>query len=220
MKAIRITSGKKCSLTSLCFLVISIFFLSGLFLSYAENQPADTPASNSTPAPLPKNVRVALKTSLGDIELELNTEKAPITVQNFLQYIESGFYNDTLFHRTIPKFMIQGGGFTKGMVEKKAQSPIKNEADNGLLNLRGAVGMARNQMVNSATSQFFINVVDNPYLDHRANIARDFGYCVFGKVTKGMEVVDKIANVPSTTIGVYRNVPKQDVVILETKRIK
>jgi Peptidyl-prolyl cis-trans isomerase (rotamase) - cyclophilin family len=211
-------------LSGLWVLIWCAFFLNGLFPIYAEDQPAGTPAATSTPSPtptpVPKSVRVTLKTSMGDIELDLNGEKAPVTVQNFLQYVDSGFYNDTLFHRVIPKFIIQGGGFTKGMTAKKAGAPITNEAGNGLRNLRGTIGMARDQMINSATSQFYINVADNPFLDHRDNIAKDYGYCVFGKVTKGMDIVDKIAGVPTTTAGIYRNVPKQDIVITETKQTK
>jgi cyclophilin family peptidyl-prolyl cis-trans isomerase len=205
-------------------MIFFAFFINGLFFIYAEDQTTGpttlpkTQTSASTPAP--KIIKVNIKTSLGDIELELNAEKAPITVQNFLQYVDSGFYKDTLFHRVIPNFMIQGGGFTKGMVLKNTQPPIINEAGNGLRNLRGTIGMARNQMIHSATSQFYINVVENAYLDHRDNIANGFGYCVFGKVTKGLDVVDKIVNVPTTTMGAYRNVPQQDVVILEVKRLK
>ncbi len=212
---------KRHSRIALMISLILAFFVGTFVLVHGENQttpsPTPTEAAGPTPTPLPKTIRATLKTSLGDIELELNAEKAPITVQNFLQYIDSGFYKDTLFHRVIPKFMIQGGGFTKGMVEKKGQPPIINEAANGLSNLRGTIAMARTQNVNSATSQFYINLVDNTYLDHSDNIAKNYGYCVFGKVTKGMEVVDKIAAVPTTTVGQFQNVPKQDVVILDIK---
>jgi peptidyl-prolyl cis-trans isomerase A (cyclophilin A) len=203
----------------ICFGLAFIF--STFVFVRGANQPASTPtpseATTPTPTPLPKTFRATFKTSLGDIELELNAEKAPVTVQNFLQYIESGFYKDTLFHRVIPKFMIQGGGFTKGMIEKKGQPPIINEAANGLSNKRGTIAMARTQNVNSATSQFYINLVDNTYLDHTDNISKNYGYCVFGKVTKGMDIVDKIAAVPTTTVGPYQNVPKQDIVILDVK---
>ena len=212
---------KRHSRIALMISLILAFFVGTFVLVHGENQttpsPTPTEAVGPTPTPLPKTIRATLKTSLGDIELELNAEKAPITVQNFLQYIDSGFYKDTLFHRVIPKFMIQGGGFTKGMVEKKGQPPIINEAANGLSNLRGTIAMARTQNVNSATSQFYINLVDNTYLDHSDNIAKNYGYCVFGKVTKGMEVVDKIAAVPTTIVGQYQNVPKQDLVILDIK---
>ncbi len=196
----------------------TFFFVHGA--SQTTPSPAPTGALSPTPTPLPKTLRATLKTSLGDIELELNAEKAPVTVQNFLQYIESGFYKDTLFHRVIPKFMIQGGGFTKGMVQKKGQPPIINEAANGLLNKRGTIAMARTQNINSATSQFYINLVDNPYLDHKDNIARNYGYCVFGKVTKGMDVVDKIAAVATTAVGQSQDVPKEDILILDVKVTK
>jgi peptidyl-prolyl cis-trans isomerase A (cyclophilin A) len=212
--------GKKHRRISLYLSLVFTLFIVGLFFVHAENKPTVTPSLIVTPTPTPKNPRVIFTTSLGNIELELNTNKAPITVQNFLQYIDSGFYKDTLFHRTIPNFMIQGGGFTKGMVQKKTQPPIMNEAGNGLRNLRGTIAMARTPNINSATSQFFINVVDNPYLDHRDNISNSYGYCVFGKITKGMDIVDKIASVPTTTVGTYQNVPKQDVIILETKITK
>ncbi len=188
--------------------------------SQTTPSPAPSGTLSPTPTPLPKTLRATLKTSLGDIELELNAEKAPVTVQNFLQYIESGFYKDTLFHRVIPKFMIQGGGFTKGMAQKKGQPPIINEAGNGLSNKRGTIAMARTQNINSATSQFYINLVDNPYLDHKDNIAKNYGYCVFGKVTKGMDVVDKIAAVPTVAAGPYQDVPKEDILILDVKVTK
>lgn len=163
------------------------------------------------------NPHVLLKTTAGNIELELDGEKAPVSTANFLKYVNSGFYKGTTFHRVIPNFMIQGGGFDKNMNEKPTNPPIKNEADNGLKNLRGTIAMARTQVVDSATSQFFINHVDNAMLDHGA---RDFGYAVFGKVVKGLDVVDKIASVPTTNKGMYQNVPKQDVVILDAEVLK
>jgi peptidyl-prolyl cis-trans isomerase A (cyclophilin A) len=160
---------------------------------------------------------ILLKTTAGNIELELDNEKAPISTANFLKYVNSGFYKGTTFHRVIPNFMIQGGGFDKDMNEKPNNAPIKNEANNGLKNLRGTIAMARTQVVDSATSQFFINHVDNAMLDHGS---RDFGYAVFGKVVKGLDVVDKIAAVPTTNKGMYQNVPKQDVVILDAQVLK
>lgn len=164
--------------------------------------------------------RVELKTSLGTVVLELNPQKAPETVANFLHYVDARFYDGTIFHRVIANFMIQGGGFTKGLSEKPNQPPIKNEAGNGLSNLRGAVAMARTQEVNSATSQFYINVVDNKFLDHRDNSAAGFGYCVFGKVIQGMDVVDKIKAVPTKTVSFYENVPATDVVIISARRVE
>ncbi len=133
---------------------------------------------------------VLLTTSAGNIELELNSQKAPISVDNFLKYVNSGFYNNTTFHRVIPGFMVQGGGFNEQMQQKQPNPPIKNEADNGLRNTRGTIAMARTADQDSATSQFFINVADNAFLDHGQ---RDFGYAVFGKVVKGMDVADKIS---------------------------
>ncbi|SFN43761.1 peptidyl-prolyl cis-trans isomerase A (cyclophilin A) [Izhakiella capsodis] len=160
------------------------------------------------------DTHVLLTTSAGNIELELNNQKAPITVKNFVDYVNSGFYNNTIFHRVIPGFMIQGGGFTADMQQKSTNPPIKNEADNGLLNRRGTIAMARTADKDSATSQFFINVADNAFLDHGQ---RDFGYAVFGKVVKGMSVADKIAQVQTHNVGPYQNVPVKPIVILSAK---
>ena len=159
------------------------------------------------------NPSVLMKTTLGDIVIELDRERAPITVDNFLGYVNSGFYNGTIFHRVIENFMIQGGGFTADMKQKTTQKPIKNEADNGLKNLRGTIAMARTQVVNSATSQFFINVVDNDNLNYRGPDPSDYGYAVFGKVVDGMDVVDAIRSVPTTTMHPYRDVPREPVII-------
>ncbi len=161
--------------------------------------------------------RVLLDTSMGQIVIELDPAKAPKTVANFLTYVRSGFYDGTIFHRVIPGFMIQGGGFTAGMKQKKTRGPIVNEAGNALKNLRGTIAMARTNRVDSATSQFFINLVDNSFLDHRDNSTRGFGYCVFGRVVKGMDVVDAIAKVPTGTVRAggmpFANVPKTPVII-------
>jgi len=159
---------------------------------------------------------VILLTNKGNIKLKLYPEKAPITVKNFLSYIDSGFYNNTIFHRIIPGFVIQGGGFSKEMDRKKTLPPIKNEADNGLKNLRGTLSMARTNIVNSATSQFFINLTDNDSLDHGS---RDFGYAVFAEVIEGMDIVDKIASV-QTTNRPMPNIPVEQVVIESVKRGK
>ncbi|OON39312.1 peptidylprolyl isomerase A [Izhakiella australiensis] len=169
----------------------------------------------SAPVLAAKNdTHVMLTTSAGNIELELNNQKAPISVKNFVDYVNSGFYNNTIFHRVIPGFMIQGGGFTAEMQQKNTNPPIKNEADNGLLNSRGTIAMARTADKDSATSQFFINIADNAFLDHGQ---RDFGYAVFGKVVKGMDVADKIAQVQTHNVGPYQNVPVKPVVILSAK---
>ena len=162
------------------------------------------------------NPHVLLTTSLGEIEIELAADKAPISTQNFLAYVESGFYDGTQFHRVIPGFMVQGGGFDADMSEKDTQAPIKNEADNGLRNERGTLAMARTQVVDSATSQFFINHKDNAFLDHGG---RDFGYAVFGKVVRGMDVVDQIAQVPTGNRGMHQNVPRQPVLIVSAKKL-
>lgn len=158
--------------------------------------------------------RVLLATSEGNIELALDSQKAPVSVKNFVEYVNSGFYNDTTFHRVIPGFMVQGGGFTRDMKQKATRAPIKNEADNGLRNLRGTIAMARTAEKDSATSQFFINVTDNAFLDHGQ---RDFGYAVFGKVVKGMDVADKISQTQTTNVGPYQNVPTRPVVITSAK---
>lgn len=154
---------------------------------------------------------VLLKTSMGEIEIELDETKAPISVENFLGYVKDGHYGGTVFHRVIPNFMLQGGGFDAQMNQKPVKEPIKNEADNGLKNLRGTLAMARTAVVDSATSQFFINVKDNAFLD---NGARDFGYAVFGRVIAGMDVVDKIAHVPTGAKGAFpKDCPVEDVLI-------
>lgn len=163
------------------------------------------------------NPVVVMSTSKGDIKIELFKDKAPITVENFLSYVNEGFYDGTIFHRVIPNFMIQGGGFTPDFTQKPTKPPIKNEAANGLKNERGTLAMARTQVVDSATSQFFINLVDNSFLD---NGARDYGYAVFGKVIDGMDVVDEIAAVNTGSRGMYGDVPQEDVVITSVKVVK
>ena len=163
-----------------------------------------------------KHPHVLLDTSLGAIEVELDAVKAPISTKNFLAYVDKGHYNNTVFHRVIPGFMVQGGGFDANMREKDALPAIKNEADNGLHNVRGTLAMARTQVKDSATSQFFINQKDNDFLDHGG---RDFGYAVFGKVVKGMEVVDQISNVPTATSRGMQNVPRDPVMIKSAKRV-
>ena len=158
-------------------------------------------------------MKATIETSMGSITLELDAAKAPVTVKNFCDYAKSGHYNGTIFHRVIDGFMIQGGGFTAAMDQKPTNAPIKNEATNGLSNARGTIAMARTQVVDSATSQFFINLTDNTFLDHRAPDPRGFGYAVFGKVTDGMDVVDKIAKVKTRSVGYYENVPEEAVTI-------
>jgi cyclophilin family peptidyl-prolyl cis-trans isomerase len=166
------------------------------------------------------NPQVRLTTSAGVIELELDAAKAPVTVKNFLDYVDAGHYNGTVFHRVIPKFMIQGGGFEPGMKEKaKTRAPIQNEADNGLKNLNGTVAMARTPDPHSASAQFFINVKDNGFLDHSGKTAQGWGYAVFGKVTQGMDVVKKIETVATGNKGPHGDVPVTDVIITKAERI-
>ncbi|HNX52063.1 MAG TPA: peptidylprolyl isomerase [Thermoanaerobaculaceae bacterium] len=167
-----------------------------------------------TVAPAAERVKVKLETSKGVIVLELDPTKAPITVNNFLEYVRAGQFDGTVFHRVIPDFMIQGGGFTAELSQKPARDPIVNEAANGLKNLKGSIAMARTGEVNSATAQFFINLVDNAFLDHQNNTDQGFGYCVFGRVTEGMQVVEAIGAVPTGAAGPFgRDVPKTPVVI-------
>ncbi len=153
---------------------------------------------------------VVFETNKGSFTIELLADQAPVTVENFLQYVDDEHFDDTIFHRVIPGFMIQGGGFTPEMTQKTTRSPITNEADNGLKNLRGTLSMARTSDINSATSQFFVNLTDNAFLDHGG---RDFGYAVFGKVVEGMDVIDAIARVETGTSGGHQDVPVEPVVV-------
>jgi peptidyl-prolyl cis-trans isomerase B (cyclophilin B) len=164
------------------------------------------------------NSTVKLTTNFGDITIELNAEKAPITVANFLQYVESGFYDGVIFHRVIDGFMVQGGGFDPDMNQKKTKAEIKNEADNGLANDKYTIAMARTSIPDSASSQFFINGTDNDFLNHTAKTASGWGYCVFGKVVAGMDVVDKMSKVKTTSKAGHRDVPA-DAVIIEKANV-
>lgn len=166
-----------------------------------------------------ENPMVVIKTSLGSIKVELYPDKAPVTVKNFLGYVDDKFYDGTVFHRVIPTFMIQGGGFEPGMKQKKTKAEIKNESDNGLSNKKGTLAMARTSVPDSATAQFFINVKDNDFLD-KANARDRVGYCVFGKVVEGMDVVDKIKAVETTNKGGHGDVPVKDVVIESIRRVE
>ncbi len=157
--------------------------------------------------------KAIMETSKGTITLELDEEKAPVTVANFVKYARAGHYDGTIFHRVIDGFMIQGGGFTKDMNQKLTRDPIRNEAANGLKNARGSIAMARTSVVDSATSQFFINLVDNDFLDFRNPTPSGFGYAVFGRVSDGLEIVDAIAKVKTGTRGRYENVPDETVLI-------
>ena len=161
---------------------------------------------------------IVFETSVGNFEVELFEKEAPISAKNFQEYVDDGFFDGLIFHRVIPGFMIQGGGFEPGMKQKKTKAPIKNEATNGLKNKRGTLSMARTNVVDSATAQFFVNLVDNDFLDHSG--PANYGYAVFGKVTSGMDVIDKIAQVATTNRAGHQNVPAADVVITKASTKK
>lgn len=164
--------------------------------------------------------KVTLETLLGNIVIELDGEKAPKTVANFLSYVDNGFFQDTIFHRVIPNFMVQGGGFDKEMAQKATQAPIDNEADNGLLNIRGSIAMARTNDPHSATAQFFINLVDNGFLNHSGKNPSGWGYAVFGQVVEGMDIVDEIAATPTGRNGFHENVPLNPIVVTKASRVE
>jgi cyclophilin family peptidyl-prolyl cis-trans isomerase len=182
-----------------------------LALLQAAPKPQQTTAAPLTPAP--GNPIAVVSTSMGDITVELFKDRAPASVANFLQYAQEGFYTGTIFHRVERGFVIQGGGYTVDLVEKTTRAPILNEATNGLRNFRGTLGMARRSELRSATSQFYINVANNAALDHRGYAPPDYGYAVFGRVLEGMEVVDRIAGVPTARRGGFDTVPLEPVVI-------
>lgn len=196
----------------------AILLFAAALLGSDSQAPTPAAVTPTTPAPAPvpmksASPRVAFDTSLGRFVIELDPVKAPKTVENFLGYVRAGFYDGTIFHRVIPKFMVQGGGFTADMKQKPTQPPIANEADNGLKNLRGTLSMARTMDPGSATSQFFISVVDNAFLDHTGKNPRGWGYAVFAKVVEGMDVVDKIAAVKTGNKGQFADVPETVVEI-------
>lgn len=188
--------------------IILISLLAGLCILPAQ-------AASSTKG---KMKMVKLETNHGTITLQLDAEKAPITTKNFLDYVNAGFYTNVIFHRVIPNFMIQGGGFEPGMKQKKTKDPIQNEAANGLKNEQYTIAMARTSDPHSATAQFFINVKDNPFLDYPGQDG--WGYCVFGKVVEGKDVVDAIGKVPTGSSGFYQDVPKEDVIIIKAEVIQ
>jgi len=162
-------------------------------------------------------VKVRFQTSSGDFTIDLDEAAAPITVENFLRYVDEGFFDGTVFHRVIPGFMIQGGGFTTDFTQKRTHAPIENEATNGLKNKRGTLSMARTNDVHSATAQFFVNLVDNDFLDHKPG---SYGYAVFGRVTEGMDVIDRIAEVRTGRRKGHDDVPVEDVSVLSARRIE
>ncbi len=163
--------------------------------------------------------QVKLTTNHGDITLQLDAEKAPKTVANFLAYVEAGHYDGTVFHRVIKNFMIQGGGFAVGMDQKETNAPVENEAANGLKNKRGSIAMARTNDPHSATAQFFINTVDNDFLDFKSPMGQGWGYCVFGEVVEGLDTVDKIRAVATGNKGFHQDVPKEDVIIEKAEKL-
>lgn len=202
------TNIKKTQVKSQNSLILVIYLLAFALMTWSFQARAEA-VKKADP-------EVIISTSLGDIKVKLNAEKAPISTENFLKYVEKKHYEGTTFHRVIKTFMIQGGGHLPDMTEKTTElAPIKNEAKNGLSNLRGTIAMARTNDVDSATSQFFINVVDNQKLDHVDN--NRYGYAVFGEVVSGMDVVDKIRDVSTTTKGDYANVPEKPVMIKSVK---
>ncbi|MFZ2089874.1 MAG: peptidylprolyl isomerase [Desulfobaccales bacterium] len=194
--------------------IIEVWWLKGLLTVLLSGVVALSLSSGAEAAGKP--VKVKLTTGMGDIVLELYPDKAPATVDNFLQYVKDGYYNGTVFHRVIDGFMIQGGGMDAKMNQKSARASIKNEADNGLKNEPYTIAMARTSDPHSASSQFFINVADNKALDHREKSMSGWGYAVFGKVVQGKEVVDKIKAVPTDRQGMHENVPKTPVPIIST----
>lgn len=167
-----------------------------------------------------KQTRVRMSTSLGNIDLVLYADKAPVTVKNFLAYVDKGSYNGTIFHRVIKGFMIQGGGFDKNLDKQPTRDPIRNEADNGLQNLTGTIAMARTGIPDSATNQFFINTADNGFLDFKDKSVQGWGYTVFGKVVKGMDVVRKIESSPTRYFGRFQNLPATTIIIKSIQRLK
>ena len=190
-------------------ILLFMIMLSTSTLSFAtEKTMSDTPT------------KVKLTTNLGEIIIQLNAEKAPVSSANFLTYVNEGFYNGTIFHRVIPDFMAQGGGFDTGFNQKAVHAPIKNEADNGLKNTRGTLAMARTNDPNSATAQFFINLKDNTFLNHTGKNASGWGYAVFGEVIEGMDVVDAMAKQPTGNRGGHQDVPKTDIIIEKAEVVK
>lgn len=210
----------KNSLKSQRVLVLCIYALAFVLMTWSFNSRADVvrAPAKATKKTANKDTSVIISTSMGDIKVKLNAEKAPITTENFLKYVDKKHYDGTIFHRVIKDFMIQGGGFTPDMKEKDTMAPIKNEANNKLSNKRGTIAMARTNDVNSATAQFFINVENNERLDYKSDA--QYGYAVFGEVTEGMDVVDKIRQVRTVTKGAYDDVPAQTVTINSIQRGK
>jgi len=209
--------------------LLSVLLLAGLVVSLsgvcqvwaqekAEEKGTNPQEKSATPQEKSKNPMVLFKTTLGNFKVELYEKEAPITVKNFLDYVDKKFYDGTTFHRVIPGFVIQGGGFDKAMMHKAPAPPIQNEATNGLKNLKGTLSMARTPDIGSATSQFFVNLADNTPLDHTGDTPSTYGYAVFGKVVEGWQVIEKIAAVKTATKGQFENVPVEPVIIVSAMR--
>ena len=200
------------SVIAACF----VFYSSNAVMAETKN----TSTAQATPNKGTKvsNPTVIIETNKGPMEAELWEDKAPISVKNFLSYVDDKFFDDTIFHRVIDGFMIQGGGMTADMKEKQTKAPIKNEASSELKNLKGTLAMARTNIVDSATSQFFINTVDNDFLNHKGTGPQTFGYAVFGKITKGLETLDVISKVKTKDVGFHQNVPAEPVVIKSIRK--
>lgn len=195
--------------------LVTIFLISLAFLAAGTTKNIEQGSSKMTN----ENPKVKMETSKGTMTIELYQDKAPISVENFLAYVEEGYYDGLIFHRVIPNFMIQGGGFEPGLQQKETKDQIKNEAHNGLKNERGTLAMARTMVVDSATSQFFINSKDNAFLDYRDDSAQGYGYCVFGKVIEGEDVINIISAVKTGQVGPYGDVPVEDVVIIKAEKL-
>lgn len=189
-------------------ILLAVFLAGALLAVFSVNEAAGV------------NPKILMKTSKGDITIELDASKAPLTVKNFLSYVDEKFYDGTIFHRVVKGFMIQGGGLTADFAEKPTKPAIKNEAANGLKNLRGTIAMARTEEIHSATAQFFINHVDNSYLDHVPNNPDRYGYAVFGRVIAGLDIVDAIANVRTGTVQGYADAPRETITIISIRRIE
>ncbi|HHL19161.1 MAG TPA: peptidyl-prolyl cis-trans isomerase [Thiothrix sp.] len=191
-------------------LILSLFFMS-FAGCYAEVE--KKAEAKPTGVKMSTNPHVKIETTMGDITLELDAKNAPISTENFLSYVKEGFYDGTIFHRIIPNFMVQGGGMNPDMSEKKTKATIKNEANNGLLNDRGTVAMARTNEPHSASSQFFINIKDNAFLNFKSEDMQGWGYAVFGKVIEGMDIVDKIVAMDRGNMGFHQDVPKESIIM-------
>ena len=207
--------------TSMRAKIVVLALLIGLaVVNYTTAEEGTAPNAPEPKEAAVKNPVVLMKTSLGEITIELWADKAPETVKNFLSYVDDKFYDGTIFHRVIANFMIQGGGFTPAMKQKPTKPPVKNEATAELDNKRGTIAMARTNDPHSATAQFFINVKDNDFLNHKEKSVRGWGYCAFGKVTAGMDVVDKIKEVATKSVGGFDDVPVTAVVIVSVTRVE